>query len=179
MVTESPGINSHTSSLTSARLSLPAAQLADPHLPPKVASKQNHPNQQHPPLNQQQNSLNKAPDQQPSTPLGAVNSTPASTHLASPKPAEEQTTEEQTTEEDKAAASADELNAVLDEINNSLYSMNRALRFEINDTTEDLVVRVVNTDTDQIIHQYPSEEVIKRKERLLEGEVSGFSVRVD
>lgn len=167
MVTESPGINSHTSSLTSAHLSLPAAQLADPHLPPKVASKQNHPNQQHPPLNQQQNSLNKAPDQQPST------------HLASPKPAEEQTTEEQTTEEDKAAVSAGELNTVLDEINNSLYSMNRALRFEINDTTEDLVVRVVNTDTDQIIHQYPSEEVIKRKERLLEGEVSGFSVRVD
>ena len=178
MVTESPGINSHTSSLTSARLSLPAAQLADPHLPPKVASKQNYPNQQHPPLNQQQNSLNKAPDQQPSTPLGAVNSTPASTHLASPKPAEEQA-EKQTEEDKAAAASADELNTVLDEINNSLYSMNRALRFEINDTTEDLVVRVVNTDTDQIIHQYPSEEVIKRKERLLEGEVSGFSVRVD
>ena len=174
MVTESPGINSHTSSLTSARLSPSATQPADPHLPHKVANKQNHPNQQHPPLNPQQNSLNKAPDQQPSTPLGAVNSTPASSRLASPKPAEEQT------EEDKAAAaSADELNAVLDEINNSLYSMNRALRFEINDTTEDLVVRVVNTDTDQIIHQYPSEEVIKRKERLLEGEVSGFSVRVD
>ena len=175
MVTESPGINSHTSSLTSARLSPSATQPADPHLPHKVANKQNHPNQQHPPLNPQQNSLNKVLGQQPSTPLGAVNSTPASTHLASPKPAEEQTTEE-----GKAAAvSADELNAVLDEINNSLYSMNRALRFEINDTTEDLVVRVVNTDTDQIIHQYPSEEVIKRKERLLEGEVSGFSVRVD
>ena len=174
MVTESPGINSHTSSLTSARLSPSATQPADPHLPHKVANKQNHPNQQHPPLNPQQNSLNKVLGQQPSTPLGAVNSTPASTHLASPKPAEEQT------EEGKAAAaSADELNAVLDEINNSLYSMNRALRFEINDTTEDLVVRVVNTDTDQIIHQYPSEEVIKRKERLLEGEVSGFSVRVD
>lgn len=174
MVTESPGINSHTSSLTSARLSPSATQPADPHLPHKVASKQNHPNQQHPPLNPQQNSLNKVLGQQPSTPLGAVNSTPASSRLASPKPAEEQT------EEDKAAAaSADELNAVLDEINNSLYSMNRALRFEINDTTEDLVVRVVNTDTDQIIHQYPSEEVIKRKERLLEGEVSGFSVRVD
>lgn len=179
MVTESPGINSHTSSLTSAHLSPPATQPADPHLPHKVASKQNHPNQQHPPLNPQQNSLNKVLGQQPSTPLGAVNSTPASSRLASPKPAEEQA-EEQTEEEDKAAAaSADELNAVLDEINNSLYSMNRALRFEINDTTEDLVVRVVNTDTDQIIHQYPSEEVIKRKERLLEGEVSGFSVRVD
>lgn len=175
MVTESPGINSHTSSLTSARLSPPATQPADPHLPHKVASKQNHPNQQHPPLNPQQNSLNKVPGQQPSTPLGAVNSTPASSRLASPKPAEEQTEEE----DKAAAASADELNAVLDEINNSLYSMNRALRFEINDTTEDLVVRVVNTDTDQIIHQYPSEEVIKRKERLLEGEVSGFSVRVD
>lgn len=174
MVTESPGINSHTSSLTSARLSPSATQPADPHLPHKVANKQNHPNQQHPPLNPQQNSLNTVPGQQPSTPLGAVNSTPASTHLASPKPAEEQTTEE-----DKAAVSAGELNTVLDEINNSLYSMNRALRFEINDTTEDLVVRVVNTDTDQIIHQYPSEEVIKRKERLLEGEVSGFSVRVD
>lgn len=73
----------------------------------------------------------------------------------------------------------EELEGVLDEINNTLYSMNKSLKFEVSDKTDDLIVRVINTDTDQVIRQYPSEEVLKRKEQLLEGETTAFNARVD
>lgn len=74
---------------------------------------------------------------------------------------------------------SEELEGVLDEINNTLYSMNKSLKFEVSDKTDDLIVRVINTDTDQVIRQYPSEEVLKRKEQLLEGETTAFNARVD
>lgn len=74
--------------------------------------------------------------------------------------------------------SAAELREILDEINSALYSYNRALKFELNDKTEDLVVRVMNTKTDEIIRQYPSEEILAQRARLLEGETHFFSAQV-
>lgn len=82
-------------------------------------------------------------------------------------------------EEKTDALSPEELGELLDEINNTLYSMNKSLKFEVSDKTDDLIVRVINTDTDQVIRQYPSEEVLKRKEQLLEGETTAFNARVD
>lgn len=74
--------------------------------------------------------------------------------------------------------SAEELREILDEINSALYSHNRALRFEINDRTDDIVVRVMNTKTDEVIRQYPSEEVLALRARLLDGETQFFSTQV-
>jgi|GEM_PF-1777588 uncharacterized FlaG/YvyC family protein len=74
--------------------------------------------------------------------------------------------------------SREELEGLLNDINNALYSMNRSLRFEVHDKTEDLVVRVVNTKTDEVIRQYPSEDVLDRRERLLAGETEGFSTKI-
>ena len=80
---------------------------------------------------------------------------------------------------DAGPLDVNELRALIDEVNSTLYSMNRSLRFEVHDKTEDLVVHVVNTKTDEVIRQYPSEDVLQRRERLLEGEVSAFTTRVD
>lgn len=82
-------------------------------------------------------------------------------------------------QQDNADLSTEDLRDILDEVNNLLYSMNRALRFEIHDKTEDLVVRVVNTRTDEVIRQYPREDVIERREKLLQGELGGFSTQVE
>lgn len=89
------------------------------------------------------------------------------------------TLEEQDEDQSSSALSSEKLDELLDEINKTMYSMNKLLKFEVNDKTEDLVVRVINTDTDQVIRQYPSEEVLKRKEQLLAGELTEFSVQVD
>lgn len=82
-------------------------------------------------------------------------------------------------QQDNADLSTEDLRDMLEEVNNLLYSMNRALRFEIHDKTEDLVVRVVNTRTDEVIRQYPREDVIERREKLLQGELGGFSTQVE
>lgn len=74
--------------------------------------------------------------------------------------------------------SASELREVLDEINGALYSYNRELKFELHEDTDDLVVKVFNTKTDEIIRQYPSEEVLRRKAKILEGATSFFSTQV-
>ena len=163
MVTESPGINSHTSNLADARKPMLAIQQPVANTAAEKSLTANQPN-----ATNTQASVSKSP-------ASVLKSNETNAQLNAPANAQQEAEQE----DKPSVLSPDELRGLLDEINNSLYSMNRALRFEINDTTEDLVVRVINTDTDQVIHQYPSEEVIKRKERLLEGEVSGFSVRVD
>lgn len=144
MVTESPGINSHT-------LSTPAAIPAQyPTNKPKALEAMSHY-----PKNED---LEK--------PLRVNNLTLTQT-------------EESKEENKEENISFKELGVVLDEINKTMYSMNKSLKFEVNDKTEDLVVRVINTDTDQVIRQYPSEDVLKRKEQFLEGKTTGFSVQVD
>lgn len=76
------------------------------------------------------------------------------------------------------ALSVGELQEILNEINSALYSQNRSLKFDIHDKTDDLVVRVWNTKTDEVIRQYPSEEVLARRARLLEGDTQSFSTQV-
>lgn len=103
-----------------------------------------------------------------------------SLQLQTPQAANESSTQPTPeTPVENTALSADELREILDEINSTLYSMNKSLRFEVHEKTDDLIVRVVNTRTDKVIRQYPSEEVLERKERLLQGETSAFSARVD
>jgi len=74
--------------------------------------------------------------------------------------------------------SASELKEALDEINSALYSYNRSLRFELHEETDDLVVKVFNTKTDEVIRQYPSAEVLERRAKLLAGDTNFFSAKV-
>lgn len=81
-------------------------------------------------------------------------------------------------EEAVGTINAKELRETLDEINSALYSYNRSLRFELHEETDDLVVKVFNTKTDEIIRQYPSEEVLERKAKLLAGDTNFFATQV-
>ena len=94
----------------------------------------------------------------------------------------EQETKESLVKEQKEEAvgtiNASELRETLDEINSALYSYNRSLRFELHEETDDLVVKVFNTKTDEIIRQYPSEEVLERKAKLLAGDTNFFATQV-
>lgn len=67
----------------------------------------------------------------------------------------------------------------LSELNNVMYALNRKIKFEVDDTTEALIVRVINKETDEVIRQYPKEEVLKRMERLLEGDTGSFSTEIE
>jgi len=52
--------------------------------------------------------------------------------------------------------------------------MNRSIRFSIDDSSKDVVVKVVDKDTGEVIKQFPPEQVLKLRERL--SEMSGLLV---
>lgn len=65
---------------------------------------------------------------------------------------------------------------MLDDINSSMYSYNKELHFSVNKTTKDLVIKVVNGKTGEVIQQYPAEEIVDMREKLLEGKTSGLGI---
>ncbi|WP_162299754.1 flagellar protein FlaG [Marinospirillum perlucidum] len=74
--------------------------------------------------------------------------------------------------------SPEELSQLIDEINLAFYLQNRSLKFQIHNETEDFVVKVINTKTDEVIRQYPSEEILALRSRLIEGDTESFSTQV-
>lgn len=85
--------------------------------------------------------------------------------------------EEETAEKEQPSA-ANELKEALNDINSALYSYNHSLKFELHEETDNLVVKVLNTKTNEIIRQYPSDEILQHKARLLEGNTNFFTTQV-
>lgn len=73
---------------------------------------------------------------------------------------------------------ANELKEALNDINSALYSYNHSLKFELHEETDNLVVKVLNTKTNEVIRQYPSDEILQHKARLLEGNTNFFTTQV-
>jgi len=104
--------------------------------------------------------------------------TPSQLTTALEQETKEASEQKQQNEPPTGSMDASELRQMLDEINSALYSYNRSLRFELHEETDDLVVKVFNTKTDEVIRQYPSEEVLQRKAKLLAGDTNFFSTQV-
>ena len=71
---------------------------------------------------------------------------------------------------ERPGPSAQELQAAVEKMNKLMDSSNRALRFSVDDTTDEMVVKVVDIDTDEVVRQIPTEEQLKFSE-FLEGMV--------
>ena len=71
--------------------------------------------------------------------------------------------------------SADEIQQDIAKINDQLESMNRSIRFSIDEGTKDIVVRVVDENTGEVVMQIPPDEMLRLRERL--SEMSGLLVR--
>lgn len=56
--------------------------------------------------------------------------------------------------------SPEQLKSVLDNINRTLRQSNRNLEFSIDETTKQNLVKVVDTETGDVIRQFPSKEAI-------------------
>jgi len=56
--------------------------------------------------------------------------------------------------------SVTELTGALDQLNGYLEETHRGLRFSIDDDSGRTIVRVVDTETDEVIRQIPSEEML-------------------
>jgi len=56
--------------------------------------------------------------------------------------------------------SVEELTGVVDQLNGYLEGTHRSLRFSIDDDSGRTIVRVLDTETDEVIRQIPSEETL-------------------
>ncbi|MFP4294196.1 MAG: flagellar protein FlaG [Halothiobacillaceae bacterium] len=72
--------------------------------------------------------------------------------------------------------SAEDIRDAVDEANEMMQSIRRDLRFEINDDAERLVVKVINSESGDVIRQIPSDEMLGLIAKLKEMNESGENV---
>lgn len=70
--------------------------------------------------------------------------------------------------------SAEDIQQDIETINAELESLNKSIRFSVDDSTKDVVVKVVDKDSGEIITQIPPKEVLELRERMQE--MSGLFV---
>jgi flagellar protein FlaG len=60
------------------------------------------------------------------------------------------------------------LKDVVSELNNLVRELHRELRFSVDDESGDTVIRVVDSETEEVVRQIPSEEVVRMRKHLQE-----------
>jgi len=85
----------------------------------------------------------------------------------------------QTVQKDKptseeTSTAVEEINREVEQINDQLSALNRSIRFSVDDSTHDIVVRVVDKESGEVIKELPPENILKLRERMKE--LSGLMV---
>jgi len=68
----------------------------------------------------------------------------------------------------EAAPSKEEVQEVVQQINKHVQQINRDLLFSVDDSSGRTVIRVVNSETEEVVRQIPSEEVLRILHNLQE-----------
>lgn len=74
----------------------------------------------------------------------------------------------------KEERNAEEIMKDLDAVNKQLRIMNRSIQFSIDERSHDIVVRVVDRESGEVIREVPPESLMKLRERM--AEISGLLV---
>ncbi|HOJ13048.1 MAG TPA: flagellar protein FlaG [Deltaproteobacteria bacterium] len=64
--------------------------------------------------------------------------------------------------------SADEMKKDIEAINEQLAVLNQSLQFRIDEESKDVVIRIVDKDSGEVIKQIPPEEIMNLRRRLRE-----------
>ena len=73
---------------------------------------------------------------------------------------------------------AEKAQEVVEQLNNHAQSINRDLHFSVDDDSGRTVIKVVNSDTAELVRQIPSEEVLRLSETIRESIESSTGVIV-
>ncbi|MDX1698458.1 MAG: flagellar protein FlaG, partial [Thiohalobacterales bacterium] len=73
------------------------------------------------------------------------------------------------TEQDRAK-DRENLTEMVEQLNAKLQDMHRGLRFSVDDVSGRIVVKVIDTDTEEIIRQIPSEEMLAIMHHAADGQ---------
>ena len=68
--------------------------------------------------------------------------------------------------ETKSTPDVRELERIASEVEIRLKQINTELRFEVRESVNDLVIKVVDPETNEVIKQIPSEEMVEVRDRL-------------
>jgi flagellar protein FlaG len=60
------------------------------------------------------------------------------------------------------------LNDVVSELNSLVRELHRELHFSVDDESGDTIIKVVDRETDEVVRQIPSEDVVRLRQRLQE-----------
>ena len=60
------------------------------------------------------------------------------------------------------------LDDVVSELNNLVRELHRELQFSVDDKSGETVIKVVDRETDEVVRQIPSEDVVRLRQRLQE-----------
>jgi len=79
-------------------------------------------------------------------------------------------------EADSGKVSQEELQQAVTQLNDRVQQVQRDLLFSVDDSSGRTVVRVVNTETDEVVRQMPTEEALRISRNIKDqlGDVSGF-----
>jgi len=79
-------------------------------------------------------------------------------------------------EPEKAEVSNEELREIVTQLNESVQQIQRDLLFSVDDSSGRTIVRVVNSETEEVVRQMPTEEVLRISRNLKDqsGDVSGL-----
>lgn len=68
----------------------------------------------------------------------------------------------------KATPSSDDIKKAIEEGNSLLQVTKRNLQFKVDDATDELIIKVVDSDSGELVRQIPSEEVLDFVRRMQE-----------
>lgn len=79
-------------------------------------------------------------------------------------------------EADKVEVSSEELQQAVAQLNESVQQIQRDLLFSVDDSSGRTIVRVVNTETEEVVRQMPTEEVLRISRNIKDqvGDVTGM-----
>ncbi|MCQ4258386.1 flagellar protein FlaG [Stutzerimonas stutzeri] len=72
----------------------------------------------------------------------------------------------QKSDEDKGAKGQENMTDLVERFRSQVQSIQRDLSFSVDDSTGDVVVKVIDGDSGKVVRQIPSEEILRLTERL-------------
>ncbi len=77
-------------------------------------------------------------------------------------------TEESKSEKDKVKLTPENINNLVDTLNSAAKSVNERVQFSFHDKTNRVVLRFINSDTNEVIREIPPKEMLRLLERMHE-----------
>jgi len=105
---------------------------------------------------------------------GSETTAPALTNQDKEVEHSQKTLQKQTRPTDEIKKEAEEIKKGIEELNGQLATMNRSIQFSVDQGTHDIVVRVVDKQSGEVIKELPPESILRLRERM--EELSGLMV---